>query len=143
MITLAPLAPGYTEPCVILGCQDHSIRVLQRSTLIHQVGAKAACSTHHVCISCLTCWLHSLSLQLSQCCHCQWHLLALDTCMHTRTSACCRGGKSSQAAVPNWTLPTYVIDIYMLVCYIHKPHLLHDCMDDRILLLCRSMWRVQ
>jgi len=37
LVTLAPVSPGYAEPCVVLGCQDYTIRVLERSTLIHQV----------------------------------------------------------------------------------------------------------
>ena len=36
-MTLAPLSPGYTEPCVVLGCQDYTIRVVDRSVPIHQV----------------------------------------------------------------------------------------------------------
>lgn len=37
LVTLAPLSPGYTEPSVVLGCQDYTIRVVDRSVPIHQV----------------------------------------------------------------------------------------------------------
>ena len=37
LVTLAPLSPGYTEPCTVLGCQDYTIRVVDRSVPIHQV----------------------------------------------------------------------------------------------------------
>ncbi len=44
LVTLAPVSFGYTEPCVVLGCQDYTIRVLERSTLIHQVQRTLLCA---------------------------------------------------------------------------------------------------
>ena len=42
LVTLAPLSPGYTEPSVVLGCQDHTIRVVDRSVPIHQVSLSSS-----------------------------------------------------------------------------------------------------
>ncbi|DBB10076.1 hypothetical protein WJX82_004052 [Trebouxia sp. C0006] len=42
LVTLAPVSPGYAEPCVVLGCQDYTIRILERSTLIHQINVEGA-----------------------------------------------------------------------------------------------------
>ena len=52
LVPLGPVKPGYTEPCVILGCQDYTIRVLERSTLIHQVQSTVAPVSVQAHVSC-------------------------------------------------------------------------------------------
>lgn len=106
-------------------------------------GRCKGCSTHHVCSSCLTCWLPSFSLELSQCCHCRWHLLALGTCRHTAVM------HAAEVANPHRLQCQIGPCLYTsLTCTClpvshSEPRLLHDFMDDRMLLLCRSMWKVQ
>lgn len=82
LVPLGPVKPGLIEPCVVLGCQDYTIRVLERSTLIHQVQSTVPTSVCRLksLVLCKSC--HSVH------CFCMWPQLLMMAPMLQTLSGC-------------------------------------------------------